>query len=104
MLTGALVGFVAGAVIGLGGGSDMAQPIVLPLIGALVGASVAWLPFAWGEIPRRRDRARERELDHERIRAQAHEGWIEGIDLLDDEEAVRARRAAGASARRTPPA
>jgi hypothetical protein len=99
MLVGALLGFVVGAMAGLGDTPDMAAPFVLPLVGALAGVALAWLPFAYGEVSRRRRAARELELAHDHIRAEAHRGWIDGVDL----SVVRPRRADGASARRTPP-
>ena len=99
MLVGALAGFLVGAAAGLGSAGDMSAPIVLPLVGALVGVALAWVPFAYGSIARRRRATRELELAHERIRAEAHRGWIDGVDL----SAVTPRRADGASARRTRP-
>ena len=99
MLVGALVGFLVGALAGMGDAGDMSAPVVLPLVGAIAGVALAWLPFAWGSVARRRRAVRELELAHERIRAEAHRGWIDGVDLA----AVRPRRADAASARRTRP-
>jgi hypothetical protein len=99
MLAGAFAGFVVGAVAGLSEPADMAAPVVLPLVGALAGVALTWLPFAYGARERRRRAARELELAHARIRAEAHRGWIDGVDL----GTVTPRRAGDASARRTRP-
>ena len=80
MLFGALVGFVVGGLAGFGS-DEMAQPVVLPLVGALAGIALAWLPFAWFEAAGRRSHARDREREHDRMRVEAHRGWIEDVDL-----------------------
>ena len=98
MLLGALVGFVVGASAGFGS-PDMAAPVVMPLVGAIAGSAIAWLPFLLLDGRHRRSDARARELAHARIRAQAHDGWIEDVDL----SAVRPRPADAASGRRTQP-
>ena len=98
MLAGALLGLVAGALIGFGG-EDLSQPIVTPLVGALAGALLAGAPFALMDIGRSRHLAREREIGHDFIRAEAHR--VYDLDVAEDE--LTARRADGASAPRTPP-
>jgi hypothetical protein len=80
MLLGALVGFVVGASAGFGS-AGMAEPVVLPLVGALAGIALAWLPFAWFEAAGRRSHARDREREHDQLRVEAHRGWIEDVDL-----------------------
>jgi uncharacterized membrane protein YiaA len=83
MLVGALICFVVGAVVGLSSG-DLASTLLLPFAGAAVGVLVAGtvgVASGWG---RGRRQAVERAEVHERLRADAHLGWIEGIDLLAD--------------------
>jgi hypothetical protein len=83
MLLGALVGFAAGAVAGLGS-IDLSSPIVLPFAGAAIGVLLAGtigVAAGWG---RGRRAAAERAVVHERLRHEAHRGWIDGIDLLND--------------------
>jgi hypothetical protein len=98
MLVGALVGFVIGAVVGLSS-PDFSGPVVGPLVGAIAGLALAWVPFAYFEASRRRRALRERELEHDRMRVEAHRGWVEGVDI----GGVTPRRAGGASAHRTRP-
>ena len=98
MLAGALLGLIVGALIGFGG-AGLSRPVVTPLIGALAGALLAGAPFALMEIGHNRHLAREREIDHDFIRAEAHRVY----DLDVPEEDVTADRAGGASAPRTPP-
>jgi hypothetical protein len=100
MLIGALVGFAIGVVLGVGSAPAMSPLVVFPLVCATAGVALAWLPFAYGEGTRRRRQRVELDRAHDRIRAAAHSGWIEDVDL----SVVTARRADGASARRTPPA
>ena len=99
MLVGALVGFLVGGLAGMANYADMSAPVVLPLVGALAGVALTWVPFAYGSRARHRQAVRELEREHRRIRAEAHVGWIDGVDL----DAVRPRRADASSARRTRP-
>jgi hypothetical protein len=80
MLVGAFAGFVIGGILGLSS-VDFASPIVSPLLGATVGVALGWLPFAYGAGARRRRVARELELAHERLRVEAHRGWVDDVDM-----------------------
>src|SRR4051794_3121736 len=80
MLLGAVVGFAIGATVGFGA-TDLAQPVLSPLVGAIVGVALGWLPFAHGESVRRRRAASDLERAHERFRLEAHVGWVDDIDL-----------------------
>jgi hypothetical protein len=83
MLVGALIGFVIGAVVGLSSAA-LTAPVLLPFAGAAIGVLVAGaigVAAGWG---RGRREAVERAEVHDRLRADAHLGWIEGIDLLSD--------------------
>jgi hypothetical protein len=82
MLVGALAGFVAGAVIGMGD-AGFTSPIVLPFVGALCGVLVAAVPFLFVGAIRTRREDREREAGHDEFRVRAHDGWIEGVDLSE---------------------
>ncbi len=89
MLAGALVGFVAGALAGLSS-QDLAAPVVMPFAGALAGVLVAVVVVGSlgvlsgaGRV-RRAAGVEERERIHERLRVEAHRGWVDGIDLMAD--------------------
>jgi hypothetical protein len=93
MLVGALIGFVVGAVAGLSS-VDLTTPVLLPFAGAAAGvlaAGTIGVAAGWGRG--RRD-AVERAAVHEQLRADAHLGWIDGIDLLADAPPPPKRRRA----------
>lgn len=83
MLVGALVGFAGGAVLGLQ--SDQFEaPVLLPFVGALVvEVMIAAVALALGQRTHRRE-LRELDATHDRIRADAHRGWLDDIDLTAD--------------------
>jgi hypothetical protein len=83
MLVGALIGFAVGAVVGLSSG-DLSSPVLLPFAGAAIGVFVAGTVGVAAGRGRGRRQAVERAEVHERLRADAHLGWVEGIDLLAD--------------------
>lgn len=87
MLVGALAGFVIGAVVGLSS-ADLAAPVLWPFAGAgggiLLGALLAGTLGRGAAAERGRRQARERALSRERLRREAHRGWIDGIDLTAD--------------------
>jgi hypothetical protein len=83
MLVGALIGFVAGAVVGLSS-FDLTSPFLLPFAGAAAGVLLAGSIGLVAGRGRGRRAAVERAADHERLRAQARAGWIEGVDLSAD--------------------
>jgi zinc transporter ZupT len=84
MLLGGLLGFVIGAVAGLGS-SALDAPVLMPFLGAaagvLLGAVVTSILGFSGARERGREQATRRELAHRRLRHESHQGWIEGIDL-----------------------
>ena len=87
LLLGALIGFVVGGVIGFSSNA-LDAPVVLPFAGAAAGVLVTGLCaaiVAW--VSRGEDDDREadaRALDHAKFRREAHQGWVEGIDLASD--------------------
>jgi hypothetical protein len=83
MLIGALIGFVVGAIAGLSS-IDLAAPVMLPFAGAAAGVLVAGSIGMAAGMGRGRREATERAMVHERLRAESHLGWIDGIDLLHD--------------------
>ena len=91
MLLGALVGFAVGAVAGING-TDLASPVVAPLIGLLCGVAAGGIPFLFTGAAQHRREERLREARHDTFRVQAHDGWIEGIDLEADVPPRRPRR------------
>ena len=83
MLAGGVLGFVAGAMIGLQSDA-LAAPVLLPFVGALaVDLLIAAAALALGVRTHRRD-IRALDAVHDHIRAEAHTGWLEGIDLTAD--------------------
>jgi hypothetical protein len=83
MLVGALIGFLAGAAVGLSA-VNLTALALLPFAGAAAGVLLAGsigLAAGWG---RGRRQAVERAAEHERLRAEAHAGWIEDVDLNAD--------------------
>ena len=84
MLIGALAGFLIGAVTGLSS-DDLSAPVLRPFayaaVGVAVGALFAATTGASQALERGRREAAAREIDHERLRREAHQGWIDGIDL-----------------------
>jgi hypothetical protein len=80
MLVGAFAGFVIGGILGIGS-VDFVSPVVSPLIGAIVGVALGWLPFAYSAGARHRRTARELETAHQRLRVEAHRGWVEEVDM-----------------------
>jgi hypothetical protein len=83
MLVGALIGFVAGGVLGFSTG-DLTALGLVPFAGAASGVLLAGsigLAAGWG---RGRREAVERAAGHERLRAEARAGWIEDVDLNAD--------------------
>jgi hypothetical protein len=46
-----------------------------------VGVALGWLPFAYGAGARRRRVARELEMAHERLRVEAHRGWVDDVEM-----------------------
>jgi hypothetical protein len=84
MLGAGVVGFVIGAVAGLGS-STLDAPVLMPFVGAAVGVLVAAVVTSIFGISGARERGRQqatrRELAHRRLRHESHQGWIEGIDL-----------------------
>jgi hypothetical protein len=85
LLVGALIGFVVGLVDGFSS-SALDAPVVLPFAGAAIGVLVAGVGAGLYALVTRRARGEveeERSRDHDRLRHEAREGWIEGIDLTD---------------------
>jgi hypothetical protein len=83
MLAGGVLGFAAGAVIGLHSDA-LAAPVLMPFVGALVvDLLIAVIALALGEMTHRRD-IRELDAVHDQIRTDAHTGWLDGIDLMSD--------------------
>ena len=84
MLIGALIGFLIGAVTGLSS-DDLSAPVLRPFayaaIGVALGALVAATTGASKALERGRQEAAARAVGHERLRREAREGWIDGIDL-----------------------
>jgi membrane protein DedA with SNARE-associated domain len=87
MLLGALVGFVVGALAGLSS-PDLSAPVLLPFAGAaagvFAGAVIAATLGLRAGVERGRREASAREATHQRMRREAHRGWIDGIDLSAD--------------------
>jgi hypothetical protein len=80
MLLGALVGFLIGAGVGISE-VNLTALVLAPFAGAAAGVLLAGtigLAAGWG---RGRRAALERAADHERLRAEAHAAWIDGVDL-----------------------
>jgi hypothetical protein len=82
VLAGALIGFVIGALEGIGG-SSLSSPVLLPFVGALCGVVLAGIPFLFAGALHHRAEERLREQRHREFRVAAHDGWIEGIDLSE---------------------
>jgi hypothetical protein len=84
MLVGAGLGFVIGALAGLNS-TALDAPVLSPFIGAAVGVLVAALAVGALGLSAARERGRleatRRERGHTLQRAEAHRGWVEGIDL-----------------------
>src|SRR4051794_24773440 len=93
MLVGAGLGFVIGALTGLNS-TALDAPVLSPFIGAAVGVLVAALVVGALGLSASRERGRleatRRERGHTRQRAEAHRGWVDGIDLTA--EAPQPRR------------
>jgi hypothetical protein len=87
MFAGAAIGFVAGALIGFAG-TSLDAPIVLPFAGAAIGVFVGALIAGTFGLPAGAERGRRaataRAASHERLRREAHQGWVDGIDLTAD--------------------
>jgi hypothetical protein len=85
LLVGAAIGFVIGLLDGFSS-SALDAPVVLPFAGAAIGVLVAGLGAGlFALLSGRRDdgRGEPEELDRDRLRHEAREGWVEGIDLTD---------------------
>ncbi|MEA2442557.1 MAG: hypothetical protein QOH76_3981 [Thermoleophilaceae bacterium] len=84
LLVGAAIGFIVGLLDGFSSPA-LDAPVVLPFAGAAIGVLVAGVGaglFAW--LSRRRSGPPEpKELERDRLRHEAREGWVEGIDLTD---------------------
>jgi hypothetical protein len=84
MFLGALVGFAIGAVVGLSS-TALDAPVLMPFAGAAIGVLVAAVVVAMLSLGSARERAAkqasERAQAHARLRAAAHDGWIDDIDL-----------------------
>jgi hypothetical protein len=86
LLVGAAIGFVIGLLDGFSS-SELDAPVVLPFAGAAIGVLVAGVGAGLFALfsGRGRDRRAANELarDQDRLRREAREGWVEGIDLTD---------------------
>src|SRR3954467_8607575 len=87
MLLGALVGFAIGAIAGLSS-TALDAPVLMPFAGAAIGVLVAAVVVGLLSFGSARERAAqqasERARAHARVRAAAHDGWINDIDLSDE--------------------
>ena len=84
LLVGAAIGFVIGLLDGFSS-SALDAPVVLPFAGAAIGVLVAGVGAGLFALVTRRESSRPEppELDRDRLRHEAREGWVEGIDLTD---------------------
>ena len=84
LLVGAAIGFIVGLIDGFSS-SALDAPVVLPFAGAAIGVLVAGLGAGLFALVTRSERERPEppELDRDRLRNEAREGWVEGIDLTD---------------------
>jgi hypothetical protein len=84
LLVGAAIGFVIGLLDGFSS-SALDAPVVLPFAGAAIGVLVAGVGAGLFALVTRRESSHPEppELDRDRLRHEAREGWVEGIDLTD---------------------
>jgi hypothetical protein len=87
MLAGALVGFAIGAMAGLSSNA-LDAPVLLPFAGAAIGVLVAGVVAGMLGAASGRERVRRQQSEHARgrlrLRDEARQGWIDGIDLTAD--------------------